>query len=479
LYKFTNDLTILYHISISLYLFASGIMGIFSRKAALFYAGRQSLLSLIEDEMSYSQDSDRETVWFHCASVGEFEQARPIIELIRERFPLYRIVITFFSPSGYELRKNYPLADHIFYLPMDTKKNAAKFIELINPSLVIFVKYEFWRNYLTRLNKCGVPVYLVSGIFRQGQPFFRWWGGSFRNILNLFTHLFVQDENSASLLRGIGVERVTVCGDTRFDRVHALAQKAVKISSVEIFCGSSLCCVAGSTWPADEELIVAHYRRYFHREKIAKRYSELKRGKHRQPKDSIRYGHFPELDANLSVDSHENISVDSHEPKFKLIIVPHEVDENQIKKLIALLRDIPYVRYSELEGNHKGEVLSEASVLIIDSVGILSRVYRYGSFAYIGGGFGAGIHNILEAATYGMPVVFGPKFRKFKEARDLTELGGAFSVKSKDELVEIFDKLLSDSTFRDECSSVCAGYVAKNIGATEYIVNSIAPAKQP
>lgn len=444
-------------------------MGIFSRKAALFYAGRQSLLSRIEDEMSYSQDSDRETVWFHCASVGEFEQARPIIELIRERFPHYRIVITFFSPSGYELRKDYALADHIFYLPMDTKKNAAKFIELINPSLVIFVKYEFWRNYLTRLNKCGVPVYLVSGIFRKGQPFFRWWGGSFRDILNLFTHLFVQDENSASLLRGIGVERVTVCGDTRFDRVHALAQKAVKISSVEIFCENSLCCVAGSTWPADEELIVAHYRRYFHREKIAKRYSELKGGKLVHNSDSARFGNFPELDSIITSNSHESI--------FKLIIVPHEVDENQIKKLITLLRDIPYVRYSELDGNHKSQMLSEASVLIIDSVGILSRVYRYGSFAYIGGGFGAGIHNILEAATYGMPVVFGPKFSKFKEARDLTELGGAFSVKKEDELVEIFEKLLSNPIFRDECSSVCAGYVAKNIGATEYIVNSIAPTK--
>ncbi|HBG24873.1 MAG TPA: 3-deoxy-D-manno-octulosonic acid transferase [Rikenellaceae bacterium] len=462
-------MTILYHISISLYLFASGIMGIFSRKAALFYAGRKSLLSHIEDEMGYSQDSDRETVWFHCASVGEFEQARPIIELLRERFPLYRIVITFFSPSGYELRKDYPLADHIFYLPMDTRKNAAKFIEFINPTLVIFIKYEFWRNYLTTLNKCGIPVYLVSGIFRQGQPFFRWWGGSFRNILNLFTHLFVQDENSASLLRGIGVERVTVCGDTRFDRVHALAQKAVKISSVEIFCGSSLCCVAGSTWPADEELIVAHYRRYFHREKIAKRYSELRRGKFEQNIDSVRFAKFPELD-NV-------ISVSSSESKFKLIIVPHEVDEHQIKKLINLLRDIPYVRYSELEGSHRGEKLSEASVLIIDSVGILSRIYRYGTFAYIGGGFGAGIHNILEAATYGMPVVFGPKFGKFKEARDLTELGGAFPVKSEDELVEIFDKLLADSAFRDECSQVCAGYVAKNIGATEFIVNSIAPAK--
>jgi len=453
-------------------------MGIFSRKAALFYAGRQSLLSLIEDEMEYSKDSERETVWVHCASVGEFEQARPIIEMLRERFPLYRIVITFFSPSGYELRKDYPLADHIFYLPMDTKKNAAKFIEFVNPSLVIFIKYEFWRNYLTRLNRCGIPVYLVSGIFRKGQPFFKWWGGSFRKILNLFTHLFVQDENSASLLRGIGVERVTVCGDTRFDRVHALAQKAVKISSVEIFCGSSLCCVAGSTWPADEELIVAHFRRYFTKEKIARRYSELKMGKQGQVKDYTKFVKFPKLDSNISRDSLENRNSSSNVSKFKLIVVPHEVDEQQIKKLLTLLGDIPYVRYSELEGDHNDQVLSEASVLIIDSVGILSRVYRYGSFAYVGGGFGAGIHNILEAATYGLPVVFGPKFGKFKEARDLTELGGAFSISSEDELVEIFDKLLSDSAFRDDCSSVCAGYVAKNIGATEYIVNSIAPVKQ-
>jgi len=419
--------------------------------------------------MGYSKDSERETVWFHCASVGEFEQARPVIEMFHDRFPLYRVILTFFSPSGYELRKDYPLADHVFYLPMDTKKNAAKFIDLINPSLVIFIKYEFWRNYLTQLNKRGVPVYLVSAIFREGQPFFRWWGGSFRKILPSFTHLFVQDQNSASLLRGIGMESVTVCGDTRFDRVYALAQRAVNINSIEIFSKNSLCCVAGSTWSADEELIVAHYRRYYHKEMIAKQYFEFKKGKQGQNQDSKTFSNFPELETKISCDYPES--------KFKLIIVPHEVDEQQIKKLITLLRDIPYVRYSELEGNHKSEMLSEASVLIIDSVGILSRVYRYGYFAYVGGGFGAGIHNILEAATYGLPVVFGPKFRKFKEARDLTELGGAFSVKGEDELGEIFDRLLSDSSFRDECSQVCAGYVGKNIGATEYIVNSIAPVK--
>lgn len=440
---------IIYHIFITLYYYASGVASIFSRKASLFFSGRRGLFDAIELQMRSVNKDNNPVAWFHCASVGEFEQARPVIEKFREMYPEFKVVLTFFSPSGYELRKNYPLADGVFYLPMDTKSNASKFIDLINPSVVIFVKYEFWRNYLLELKRRKINVYLISAIFREGQPFFKKWGAPFREVLFCFTRFFVQDKNSALLLGSVGVKNVTVCGDTRFDRVFEIAQRAEGIESLDRFCKDSLCCVAGSTWPADEALIVAHFREYFRKEKIEEQYKLFKTGQVSKEKPS------------------------TDNKRFKLIIVPHEVDERQIGKLTSLLNDIPHIRYSELAGREMGERLAASSVLIIDSVGILSKAYKYGSFAYVGGGFGAGIHNILEPATFGLPVVFGPKFSKFREARELAGLEGAFPIKTGEELSSIFDRLISDSSFRNNCSQICSRYVSENRGATQQILKSI------
>lgn len=445
---------IIYHIFITLYYYASGVASIFSRKASLFYSGRRGLFDAIELQMRSVNKDNNPVAWFHCASVGEFEQARPVIEKFREMNPEFKVVLTFFSPSGYELRKNYPLADGVFYLPMDTKSNASKFIDLINPSVVIFVKYEFWRNYLLELKRRKINVYLISAIFREGQPFFKKWGAPFREVLYCFTRFFVQDKNSALMLDSVGVKNVTVCGDTRFDRVFEIAQRAEGIESLDRFCKDSLCCVAGSTWPADEALIVAHFREYFRKEKIEEQYKLFTSTQH-------------------SPDQHSTDLCSTDNKRFKLIIVPHEVDERQIGKLTSLLNDIPHIRYSELAGREMGERLAASSVLIIDSVGILSKAYKYGSFAYVGGGFGAGIHNILEPATFGLPVVFGPKFSKFREARELAGLEGAFPIKTGEELSSIFDRLISDSSFRNNCSQICSRYVSENRGATQQILKSI------
>jgi len=495
-------LRIIYHIFITLYYYASGVAALFSRKAALFYSGRKGLLKNIEQQMRQinkggdgvvkdggtknnkisGKVSENPVAWFHCASVGEFEQARPVIEKFREMNPEFKVVLTFFSPSGYELRKNYPLADGVFYLPMDTESNASKFLDIVNPSVVIFVKYEFWRNYLLELKRRKINVYLISAIFRENQHFFKKWGGPFREVLFCFTRFFVQDKSSALLLDSVGVKNVTVCGDTRFDRVFEIAQRAEGIDSLDKFCNDSLCCVAGSTWPADEALIVAHFREYFQKEKIEQQYKLLKSGKlktatpeHSSPEQFSPDQQLPELpsaDQPLpGISSSDLYSADNK--RFKLIIVPHEVDERQIGKLTSLLNDIPHIRYSELAGREMGERLAASSVLIIDSVGILSKAYKYGSFAYVGGGFGAGIHNILEPATFGLPVVFGPKFSKFREACELAKLEGAFPIKTGEELGSIFDKLISDSSFRNNCSQICYRYVSENRGATQQILKSI------
>ncbi|MDP3452676.1 MAG: glycosyltransferase N-terminal domain-containing protein [Bacteroidales bacterium] len=458
-------MTILYHTLLHLYLLGSGLLGFFSPKAALFYKGRKGLLRHIGKQMTLSGSGKSDSgaafvsgkscqsrIWVHCASVGEFEQARPVIEKLREREPACTIILTFFSPSGYELRKGYPLANHVFYLPMDTAVNASRFLDLIQPTVAIFVKYEFWRNYIAELNRRSVPLYLVSALFRESQPFFRWWGSGFREMLRSFTHLFVQDNDSLMLLKSIGIESVTACGDTRFDRVSEIAEHSKPIPSLEIFSGGSLCCVAGSTWPADESLLLRTY--------------------------------LPIIKEGLS-----------QNPVKKLIIAPHEVDEAHIAKLIRELGDTPYIRYSKVKDllkssdseSHDSEScdyqfsedvkrsLEVASVFIIDTVGILSSAYRYGSFAYIGGGFGAGIHNTLEPATFGLPIIFGPRYTKFREAKELLTLGGAYCVESESEISQILYKLIDNSAFRKESSVICSDYVNKNRGATEVILNSIAP----
>lgn len=350
----------------------------------------------------------------HCASLGEFEQGRPLVEALRAQYPEARLVVTFFSPSGYEIRKNYAGADAVYYLPLDTPRAARRFVAQLQPDRVFFVKYEFWRNILRALHRSGARVYLVSGIFRKDMTFFRsaWAGGNFfRSILGSFDHFFVQDEASASLLASIGLgDRVTVAGDTRFDRVAGLAQSAPRNEAVERFVGDSFTVVAGSTWPEDEALLI---------ELMAAR------------------------------------------PDWKFVVAPHEISSERIDRFMAD-SGRKAIRYSNISAAQGDETL-----LMIDSIGLLSSLYRYGQLAYIGGGFGAGIHNTLEAAAWGRAVVFGPRYTKFREAVGLVECGAAISVTTADELKDAMATL--SSSWRT-VGDLAAAYVQSHIGATSIIM---------
>lgn len=422
---------IIYHLFILLYFYSAKLVGFFNKKAALFYKGRVNLFSKIESEISQIKPKGHKVIWIHSASVGEFEQARPIIENLRSSYSNIVIIVTFFSPSGYELRKNYNLADAVFYLPMDTYSNAKRFIHLISPDIAIFIKYEFWLNYLTVLKSNNIPTYVVSAIFRESQPFFKWWGGWYRSLLNKFDTIFVQDAHSKELLSAINYANVVICGDTRFDRVHKITNTDVEIKPIKDFVGESFCVVAGSTWSMDESLI------------------------------------------------YDGLSSDISQDRFKFIIASHEVGEARITEIISRF-NLEYVRFSEIPDDYSKEKypniynkIFNSKIFIIDTIGILSVAYRYGDIAYIGGGFGAGIHNILEAATYGLPVIFGPKYHKFNEAINLVNLNGAFSVDSSNALKVIVQKLINDKEFYNNSSKSCLDYVSKNIGATDIVVKSI------
>ncbi len=355
----------------------------------------------------------------HCASLGEFEQGRPLLEQIKQLYPGYRLVLTFFSPSGYEIRKNYPGVDLVTYLPMDSAENAKRFISELEPELVLWVKYEYWYYYLTTLQKKNIPVLLISGIFRESQPFFKWYGSLHKNMLSSFYHLFVQDERSYQLVKPLH-PGVSVNGDTRFDRVIAIAGQAPELPAITRFCGKSKVVVAGSTWLADEiELI--HYVRMH--------------------------------------------------PEIKFIIAPHEIDPENLAEIRKEFKKSIY--YSQLEA--VDDIWVHTNVLIIDNIGMLSRLYQYATIAYVGGGFGnSGIHNILEAAVYGKPVIFGPVFYKFKEARDLVSLGGAFPVNNAIELENLFDELLGNNDKLMKSEDASRDYVLENQGATRRIMDYIA-----
>lgn len=403
----------LYNFSIFLYILGARLLSPFYSKARLWSRGQQKWEVMLEKKINWSDKN----IWIHCASLGEFEQGRPLIEALKRNYPEYKILLTFFSPSGYEIRKDYERADYVCYLPADTPYNAVKFISVVNPVSVIFVKYEFWNNYTSVIVKNQIPVYLISGIFRKGQHFFKWYGRFFRKILCRFSYLFVQDSQSMELLKSIGIENVSVAGDTRFDRVAEIAGLAKTIPEIELFRGEEKLFLAGSSWKQDEEIISSY--------------------------------------------------INLHPDKMKWIFAPHEIDNNNIARLERLF-NVSVVRYSEFKNNP-----SDARVLIIDNIGMLSATYRYAYIAAIGGGFGKGIHNILEAACWGIPVVFGPNYKKFKEAVELVNLNGARCFTDFEEFSGIIDVWLSDNEVYLKSSEVASLYVRNNTGATNKILEKL------
>ena len=404
---------LLYNIGIFIFSALTYLVAPFNSKALLLIKGRKKWAEKISEKI---KPGDR-TIWIHCASLGEFEQGRPVIESIKNEMPELKIVLTFFSPSGYEIRKNYPHADCIVYLPSDTPGNASKFVRLINPEFVIFVKYEFWNNYISSLFKNNVPLYLISSIFRTDQHFFKWYGSFFRGILKKFRKIFVQDELSLELLSGIGLENVSLAGDTRFDRVLQIAGTARDIRQIEQFRGNEKLFLAGSSWKQDEEII--------------SQYINLCPG------------------------------------RMKWIFAPHEIDKLNIERLEKLF-EVSTVRFSEFS-----EADNDARVLIMDNIGMLSSAYKYAYIAAIGGGFGKGIHNILEPACWGIPVLFGPEYKKFREAIDLINEKGAMTFNSYNEFSEILDELLKNEPLYIKSAKTAVDYVTKNAGATGKILRDI------
>lgn len=386
----------------------------FNNKARQIRQGRKQTFDKLR-----AMGSDRPVIWVHCASLGEFEQGRPVIETIKKHHPEYRILLTFFSPSGYEIRKNYELADCICYLPADTPANARRFLSAIKPAMVFFVKYEFWYNYINEIKKHNIPLYIFSAIFREDQMFFKSspWAKWYRKMLFRFDHLFVQDQSSIELLNGIGVTRATIAGDTRYDRVAEIARNGKHIPLAEAFKGDSLLVVVGSSWKPDEELLADY--------------------------------------------------VHAH-PEIKFIVAPHETKRANVERLTNLLKTsvICYTEATETSVMNK-------QVLIVDTIGMLSSLYRYADLAYIGGGFGVGIHNTLEAAIFGMPILFGPNYLKFFEAVSMAKLGIAFPVSHSGELTETLDSLLSNNNRRKQIAAACVGFTNQNLGATKVILNKV------
>lgn len=388
-------------------------------KARLFVDGRKDALAALA-AVTAARAPQGYDLWVHAASLGEFEQARPIIEAVKSARPDTKILLTFFSSSGYTVRKDYPLATAVVYLPEDTAANAAEFLDIARPRKAVFVKYEFWINFLTALSARHIPVYLVSAIFRPGQIFFKPWGGIFRKALHCYSHIFVQTPESARLLQGIGVTGVTVAGDTRIDRVYDIMQGGKRFEGVEKWLEATpFTVVAGSSWPADEDV------------------------------------YLPWLNAH---------------PEVKAIIAPHEFDARRLEALQQKIK-APSVLWSRC--NDGTDIPADAQVLVVDSFGKLSSIYRYASVAIVGGGLGAGIHNINEAAVYGIPVIFGPNNRKFREARDLKTLGGGSEYTSAASAAQLLENFRTDSAARERAGACSAQYIADNRGATALILKEL------
>ncbi len=403
----------IYDFGIIVYDLLVRIAAIFSRKPRKMVRGHWVVYDLLRQQV----DKDARYIWFHAASLGEFEQGRPLIEKIRAKYPEYKILLTFFSPSGYEVRKNYRGADIVCYLPFDKPRNVKKFLGIVNPCMAFFIKYEFWRNFLDELHERHIPVYSVSSIFRRDQIFFKWYGGTYRHVLKNFDYLFVQNEASKRYLSKIGIDRVTVVGDTRFDRVMQIREEAKELPIVKEFKQDKLTLVAGSSWGPDEDMFLEYFNNH---------------------------------------------------PEMKLIIAPHVIDENHLVEIINKLKR-PYMRYTRADE----DTVHKSDCLIIDCFGLLSSIYSYGEIAYIGGGFGVGIHNTVEAAVYGIPVIFGPKYQKFMEAVQLIEAKGAFSVNNPEELNALLDKLIIDKDFLQTTGQNAGNYVSSRSGATDLILSKI------
>ena len=404
----------LYNLAIVIYDFIVHLAAPFSRKPRKMMKGHWVVYELLRQQV----EKGEQYIWFHAASLGEFEQGRPLIEMIRAKYPAYKILLTFFSPSGYEVRKHYRGADIVCYLPFDKPRNVKKFLDIANPCMAFFIKYEFWKNYLDELHKRRIPVYSVSSIFRRDQVFFKWYGGTYRNVLKDFDHLFVQNEASKRYLSKIGILRVTVVGDTRFDRVLQIREEAKDLPLVEKFKGNNaFTFVAGSSWGPDEDLFLEYFNNH---------------------------------------------------PEMKLIIAPHVIDENHLVEIIGKLKR-PYVRYTRADEKN----VLKADCLIIDCFGLLSSIYRYGEIAYIGGGFGVGIHNTLEAAVWNMPVIFGPNNKKFQEAQGLLKSGGGFEINTYEDFSGLMSSLMNDEAFLKQAGDKAGAFVAHLAGATDKVLASV------
>jgi len=403
---------IIYKLGIQIYFLLVLIASIFNFKARRWLKGRRFLWK----RLKLGIDNSKDVYWFHCSSLGEFEQGRPLIEEFRKRTPEAFILLTFFSPSGFDLRKNYQIADLVSYLPLDTGLNAWRFINLVKPKAVYFIKYEFWYYFLRTLFKKKIPIYLVSARFRSDQMFFKWYAFWYKKFLRFFTHFFVQDDQSVKLLKEAGFHNVALSGDTRFDRVYQLSKNSRDYPGIELFKQNKSVMIAGSTWEKDDEIIIQF--------------------------------------------------INQCSEDYKFILAPHEINKKKIYSLLSQIEG-SVVRFTDADKSF----FPKAKVMIIDTIGHLSSVYKYGDVAYIGGGFGKGIHNILEAATYGLPVIFGPNYMKFREAKDLLKLGGAFSIEDYEGFHKVFKKLFSVGSFREKTSQIAKSYVEKKVGATDKVLN--------
>ena len=425
------------------------IGSLFNKKIKKMWRGEREAVDLLKEKV----DPTAKYVWFHAASLGEFEQGRPLIEQLKATHPEYKILLTFFSPSGYEVRKNYEGADIVCYLPLDTIRNARRFLRAVHPVMAFFIKYEFWYNYLHILRHRGVPVYSVSSIFRPGQVFFKWYGRNYAKVLHCITHFFVQNEVSLQLLKGIGIDEATVVGDTRFDRVLQIKEQSKKLPIVEAFKG-----INGKGDACKDDLSENACKGDLSEDACKDNLSEngckgckvFVAGSSWQPDEDIFIRFF------------------NDHPDWKLIIAPHVIGEDHLAYILDKLQ-MKAVRYTQATE----QSAAEARCLIIDCFGLLSTIYRYGEIAYVGGGFGVGIHNVPEAAVWGVPVLFGPNNKRFQEAQDLLACKGSFEVTDYDSFNTIISRLISDDKFRHQCGEASANYVKSRSGATDIIMKSV------